>query len=72
MTINFKNSIKWSPYSKYGYATGRLMTITFNTKEECDNWVNENNSVYPGCLQYKSLPYILPNDLLNAEILINN
>lgn len=61
-------NVKWAPYSKYGYASGRLMTIAFLTKKECDEWVSKNNNAYPGCTQYVTLPYLTGENLLNAEI----
>jgi hypothetical protein len=68
MTIIKFKKLRWSPHSKYSYATGRMMTICFNSKEECDKWVKEANNSYEGCTQYISLPYILGTDLLDAEI----
>lgn len=68
MTIIKLPKVKWAPYSKYGYASGRMMTICFDTKGECDEWVTSANSEYPGCTQYVSLPYLTVNGLLNAEI----
>jgi len=68
-TIKFKKKLRWSPHSKYGYAAGRMMTICFDSKEECDKWVKEANNSYEGCTQYISLPYILETDLLDAEII---
>ena len=72
MTIIKLPKVKWAPYSKYGYASGRMMTICFDTKEECDEWVTLANNAYPKYLQYRvkyvSLPYLTGNDLLNAEI----
>lgn len=70
ITIKFKK-IRWAPHSKYGYASGRLMTICFNSKEECDEWVESNNKSYDGCTQYISLPYITSSDLIESEIKMN-
>ena len=67
-TIKFKK-IRWSPYSKYGYASGRMMTICFDSKKECDEWVRENNELYEGCTQYISLPYITGTEMLEAIII---
>lgn len=66
-TIKLKK-LRWSPHSKYSYASGRMHTICFDTKPECDEWVKENNNLYEGCTQYISLPYITSTDLLSAEI----
>jgi hypothetical protein len=68
MTIIKLKNHRWAPHSKYGYASGRLATICFDSEKECDEWIKENNNSYEGCTQYVSLPYILPTDLLNAEI----
>ena len=68
-TIKFKK-IRWSPYSKYGgYASGKMKTICFDSKKQCDEWVREMNELYEECTQYVSLPYIIANDILEAEII---
>ncbi len=67
ITIKLEKA-KWAPYSKYGYASGRLMTIAFSDKKECDKWVFKNNNAYPGCTQYVSLPHLTGENLLTAEI----
>lgn len=67
-TVIKLSSVRWAPYSKYGYASGRLMTIAFPDKKDCDDWVFQNNNSYPGCTQYTSLPYLTGENLLEAEI----
>lgn len=68
-TIKLKK-VRWSPYSKYGYASGKMMTICFDSKKECDEWVQRNKNAYnyKGSTQYVSLPYITGNEMLEAEI----
>ena len=67
-TIKFKK-VRWSPHGKYGYASGRMMTICFESKKDCDEWVRENNELYEGCTQYISLPYITSTEMLEAIII---
>lgn len=71
ITIKFKK-VRWAPYSKYGgYASGRISTIYFDSKIECDEWVEYNNNLYEGCTQYISIPYITDHDVNTAEIIEN-
>lgn len=68
IVLEFQN-LQWAPYhSKWGYASGRLATINFPTKEECDGWCNESNkTVYTGT--YKSIPLIHPHHVAEAKII---
>ena len=69
ITIKFKK-VRWAPYSKYGgYDSGRIQKIHFDSKKECDEWVDYNNDLYQGCIQYISLPYITDHDVKEAEII---
>jgi hypothetical protein len=76
-TIKLKNCL-WSPYhNEHGYASGRMHTINFDSKQECDEVCKQYNleleerkkmaPSYDGGF-YVSLPFIRGIDLLNAIV----
>lgn len=70
MTIKIpttKNGDKWTAYhSEWGTASGRMSTLLWSNKEEVEEWIKENP---PWIGTYYPIPWILQQDLIEAEIL---
>jgi hypothetical protein len=61
------NKNKWTAFhSEWGVASGRLSTLLWNDKQEVEEWIKENQP-YTGT--YYPIPWVLPQDLIGAEIL---
>lgn len=61
------NNNKWTAYhSIWGVASGRLSTLLWDNKQEVEEWIKENP---PWDGTYYPIPWILPQDLIAAEIL---
>jgi hypothetical protein len=66
VTILFEN-VFWSPYhSIRGYASGRMHTIHFKTRNECDDWI-ERQIVDEG--YYTAIPLIHPSTVAQGKII---
>lgn len=76
-TIKF-DKLLWSPYhEEYGYASGKMHTIVYDSKEECDKVCEQYNlelevrkEIHPKYNHgfYMPLPFIRSIDLLDAVI----
>lgn len=61
------NKNKWTAFNpEWGVASGRLATVLWNNKQEVEEWIKENP---PSMGIYYPIPWILPQDLIKAEIL---
>jgi len=70
MTIKFPhktiNQNRWTAFhSQWGVACGRLATLLWDSRAEVEEWISHN---LPHEGQYTPIPWILPADLVNAEI----